>query len=170
MKNLKITSIAGLTGIAALVLMSVFTTLTATAADKAEINTVATLRDHTAIDTQKEPNRIPKVSNNDVKQKRNYPMQPPIIPHTTRNYEVNALNNKCMSCHSRQQTEKSQAPMVSVTHYMNRDGNFLAEVSPRRYFCNQCHVTQADAEPLVENTFTDMHTLMKKKATTDEEH
>ena len=46
---------------------------------------------------------------------------------------------------------------------MNRDGNFLAEISPRRYFCNQCHVTQVDAEPLVENTFMDMHTMMKQK-------
>lgn len=170
MKSLKITSIAGLTGLAALILLPVLTTLTATAADKAEINTVATLRDHTEITTQKEPNRIPQVINKDIKQGRNYPMQPPIIPHTTRNYEVNTLNNKCMSCHSRQQTEKSQAPMVSVTHYMDRDGNFLAEVSPRRYFCNQCHVTQLDAEPLVENTFTDMHSLMKKKATAANKH
>lgn len=167
MKNLKLTSIAGLF---ALVLISVLTTLSATAADKGEINTVATLRDHTEIDTQKEPNRIPKVSNNDIKQSRNYPMQPPIIPHTTRNYEVNTMNNKCMSCHSRQQTEQSQAPMVSVTHYMDRDGNFLAEVSPRRYFCNQCHVTQTDAKPLIENTFTDMHSLMKTKASTSDKH
>ena len=170
MKNLKITSIAGLTGLASLLLISVFTTFTATASDKAKINTVATLRDHTEITTQKEPNRIPKVTNSDIKQARNYPMQPPVIPHTTRNYEVNLLNNKCLSCHSRQQTEKSQAPMVSVTHYMDRDGNFLAEVSPRRYFCNQCHVTQSNATPLIENTFTDMHSLMKKKAVTSVKH
>jgi cytochrome c-type protein NapB len=46
---------------------------------------------------------------------------------------------------------------------MDRDGNFLAEISPRRYFCNQCHVTQANAEPLVDNDFEDMHSLMGKK-------
>ena len=124
---------------------------------------VATLRDGKKIDQQETPNRIPKVVNSDVKQARNYPMQPPIIPHQTRNYEVNLNNNKCMSCHSRHRTEESQAPMVSVTHFMNRDGNFLAEISPRRYFCNQCHVTQKDAKPLVENTFIDMNTLMKTK-------
>ncbi len=135
--------------------------LTATAAD----NELATLRDHTKIVEQKKPNLIPKVVNKDIKQARNYPMQPPIIPHTIRSYEVNKNNNKCMSCHSRQRTEESQAPMVSVTHYMNRDGNFLAEISPRRYFCNQCHVTQLDAKPLVENTFIDMHSLMKQKTT-----
>lgn len=164
MKKLQQTSIASL---AAIVLMSMLTTFTTTAADKSEVNTVATLRDHTAIDEQKTPNRIPKVSNKDIKQTRSYPMQPPVIPHTTRNYEVNTLSNKCMSCHSRNRTEESQAPMVSVTHFMNRDGNFLAEISPRRYFCNQCHVTQVDAKPLVENNFTDMHSLMKKKTTAD---
>ena len=26
-------------------------------------------------------------------------------------------------------------------------------MSPRRYFCNQCHVPQSDAKPLVGNTF-----------------
>ena len=126
---------------------------------------VATLRDDVKIEQQKTPNTIPKVVNSDVKQARNYPMQPPIIPHQTRNYEVNLNNNKCMSCHSRNRTEESQAPMVSVTHFMNRDGNFLAEISPRRYFCNQCHVTQKDAKPLVDNTFIDMNTLMKTKTT-----
>lgn len=104
---------------------------------------------------------IPKEIKNDVKQQRNYPMQPPVIPHNTRGYEVNTRVNKCMSCHSRDRVEESQAPMVSVTHFMDRDGNFLAEISPRRYFCNQCHVTQSDVEPVVENTFTDSKHLMK---------
>lgn len=167
MKNLNLATIASLLVLAVSPMMY---SLTANAADKETINSVATLRDHTPIDTQKEPNAIPRVVNKDIKQGRNYPMQPPVIPHTTRSYEVNKNNNKCMSCHSRHRTEKSQAPMVSVTHYMNRDGNFLADVSPRRYFCNQCHVTQVDAKPLVENTFTDMHSLMKNKAVTAEKH
>lgn len=141
-------------------------TLAFTGAVSAQDNEIATLRDSTTLNTQKNTNDIPKVVNSDIKQARNYPMQPPLIPHTIRNYEVNLNSNKCMACHSRQRTEDSQAPMVSVTHFMNRDGNFLAEVSPRRYFCNQCHVTQADAKPLVENTFVDMHTLMKNKPET----
>jgi nitrate reductase (cytochrome), electron transfer subunit len=128
-------------------------------------NEIATLRSSATIDIQKKTGEIPKIVNSDIKQARSYPMQPPLIPHKIRNYEVNLNSNKCMSCHSRQRTEESQAPMVSVTHFMDRDGNFLAEVSPRRYFCNQCHVTQSDAEPLVENTFVDMHTLMKNKST-----
>ena len=124
---------------------------------------IATLRDETPIDAQKEPATLPKVNNSDIRKARNYPMQPPLIPHTVRGYEVNLKVNKCMSCHSRSRTEESQAPMVSVTHFMDRDGNFLAEISPRRYFCNQCHVPQMKTKELVENTFVDMHQLMKEK-------
>lgn len=125
---------------------------------------IATLRGK-AIQEQAKTNPIPKIINDDIKQARNYPMQPPLIPHKVRNYEVNLNTNKCMSCHSRHRTEDSQAPMVSVTHYMDRDGNFLAEISPRRYFCEQCHATQSDIKPLVENTFVDMQKLMKAKTT-----
>jgi len=31
---------------------------------------------------------------------RNYVQQPPMIPHTTRGYQVNLNANKCLSCHS----------------------------------------------------------------------
>jgi len=132
----------------------------------AEDKDVATLR-NAALDDQKKPSAIPKVLNKDVKQVRNYPMQPPVIPHHIRNYEINLNSNKCMSCHSRHRTGESQAPMVSVTHYMDRDGNFLAEVSPRRYFCTQCHATQSDVPPLVENDFVDMQSMMKAKVSND---
>ncbi len=39
-------------------------------------------------------------------------------------------------------TEFSQATPVSSTHYMDRSGKVLGEVSTRRYFCVQCHVPQ----------------------------
>ena len=39
---------------------------------------------------------------------------------------------------------------------MDRDGQVLADVTPRRYFCTACHVQQTDAQPLVPNTFKDM--------------
>lgn len=147
------------------VLMTILCSHTILAADKH----VATLRGEVNIDDQKIPESIAKMNNKDIKQGRNYPMQPPVIPHKIRNYEVNLNSNKCMSCHSRKHTEESQAPMVSVTHFMDRDGNFLAEISPRRYFCNQCHAPQRDVEPLVENTFVDMHTLMNSKVNTKHE-
>lgn len=106
--------------------------------------------------------RLAEDQNEDIRRARNYPMQPPTIPHTIDRYQVDLNANRCMSCHSRHRVEESQAPMISVTHYMDRDGNFLAEVSPRRYFCNQCHVPQTDARPLVENTFQDIDDLLRQ--------
>ena len=130
---------------------------------------IATLRKGTPITEEAAPDAIPQVIDSDVRQQRNYPMQPPIIPHDTRGYEVNLKVNRCMACHARRRTEESQAPMISVTHYMDRDGNFLAEISPRRYFCNQCHVTQTAARDQVENTFVDMDELLNSLAETQDD-
>lgn len=126
---------------------------------------VATLR---SADIAVEPDapRLGNEENKDIKRKRNYPMQPPTIPHKIASYRIDLNSNKCLSCHSRRKVSDSQAPMISVTHYMDRDGNFLAEVSPRRYFCNQCHVSQNEVKPIVENTFQDVDTILyenKKK-------
>jgi cytochrome c-type protein NapB len=35
----------------------------------------------------------------------------------------------------------------------------LGDISPRRYFCMQCHVPQTDAKPLVDNVFTPVESL-----------
>jgi cytochrome c-type protein NapB len=87
---------------------------------------------------------------------RNYPEQPPIIPHSIDNYQLTLRANRCLDCHRRQFTEGSGAPMISVTHFMDRDGQVLADVTPRRYFCTACHVQQTDAKQLVPSTFKDM--------------
>lgn len=108
------------------------------------------------------PAPIPPIENRDIKRGRAYTMQPPTIPHKIDNYQVDRYANKCMTCHSRTRAPESQAPMVSITHYQDRDGNFLADLAPRRYFCEQCHVPQADAKPLVENTFQDVETLIRR--------
>ncbi len=91
-------------------------------------------------------------------------MQPPVIPHKIEGYQLDKNANRCMMCHARTRTQESQAPMVSVTHFMDRDGNFLAELSPRRYFCMQCHVPQADAKPLIDNKFIDVDTMLNQPA------
>jgi len=114
---------------------------------------IATLRGGVSIAQQPKAPRIEQVEDNDIKRKRNYSMQPPTIPHNIDEYQVDLFTNKCLSCHSRQRAEDSQAPMVSDTHYKDRDGKVLAEVSPRRYFCSQCHVIQVEVKPLVDNTF-----------------
>ncbi len=42
---------------------------------------------------------------------------------------------------------------MSESHFLDRNGNKLERPAGSRYFCNQCHVPQADAKPLVENSF-----------------
>jgi cytochrome c-type protein NapB len=95
---------------------------------------------------------------------RNYPEQPPVIPHSIDGYQVDMNGNKCLSCHARARTGESQAPMVSITHFMDRDGQFLASVSPRRYFCTECHVPQNVTTPPVTNDFVDIDTLLNRAA------
>ena len=101
--------------------------------------------------------------NNDKKRVRSYAMQPPTIPHKTDNYQVDRFANKCMSCHARTRVGETQATPISITHYQDRDGNFLADVSPRRYFCEQCHVVQMQTEPAVKNRFQDVDALIRKQ-------
>lgn len=89
----------------------------------------------------------------------NYVYQPPLIPHNIRNYEVSLNANKCLACHSWKNAKEMGATKISVTHFVNREDAVLADVSPRRYFCLQCHVPQADAQPLVENEFESVDSL-----------
>ncbi len=123
---------------------------------------IATMRKGTPLGDEAAAPIMPKVSNKDLRRTRNYPEQPPTIPHSIRDYQVDLRSNTCLACHSRKQTAETQAPMVSVTHYMDRDGQFLATVASRRYFCLQCHVPQLEARPLVENEFVDIDTLLEK--------
>jgi len=90
---------------------------------------------------------------------RDYLHQPPLIPHKIRGYDVDLNSNKCLSCHSWKNYRKAGATKVSMTHFETRDGAQLSDVSPRRYFCSQCHVTQADAKPLVKNDFKSVEAL-----------
>ena len=105
------------------------------------------------------PRLLPQ-ANTDIREIRNYPEQPPVIPHSIEAYQLDANVNQCLSCHARSRTGDSQAPMVSITHFMDRDGQFLASVSPRRYFCIQCHVPQYPVTPPVANRFIDVDTLL----------
>ena len=84
---------------------------------------------------------------------RDYVQQPPLIPHVTENYQITANFNKCMDCHSWSRYKETGATKVSLTHFKTREGQELSNISPRRYFCTQCHVPQTDAKPLVGNTF-----------------
>ena len=84
---------------------------------------------------------------------RNYVQQPPLIPHKIKGYKINLKFNKCLTCHSWANYKNSGATKISLTHFKNRSGDALSNVSARRYFCTQCHVRQTEATPLVKNNF-----------------
>jgi cytochrome c-type protein NapB len=84
---------------------------------------------------------------------RDYVQQPPLIPHKSQSFKTNLKGNKCISCHGPADYEEAEATRISESHFKDRDGNLLADVSASRYFCTQCHVEQRDVAPLVDNEF-----------------
>ena len=84
---------------------------------------------------------------------RDFVQQPPLVPHTMDEYKVTKEFNKCLDCHSWARAKEMKATKISLTHFKNRTGAEMSNVSPNRYFCAQCHVPQSDAKPLIGNTF-----------------
>lgn len=84
---------------------------------------------------------------------RAYRQQPPLVPHATEKYEVDLKVNQCLRCHDWPNNVRENAPKISETHYVDRQGKRLDQISSTRWFCTQCHVPQSDAKPLVENAF-----------------
>lgn len=124
------------------------------------------LRGPETLDKEPKAPRLAREENFDIKRGRAYTSQPPTIPHAIDKYEITRNVNMCMYCHARVRNEEFGAPMVSATHYMNRDYDFLAEISPRRYFCTQCHVVQTDAVPPVANRFMDVYDILNAERAT----
>jgi cytochrome c-type protein NapB len=139
-------------------------TANAPAAAPRESQSIDALRRGTPLNQEGKPPPLPRTENFDIRRKRAYPDQPPTIPHVIDGYQVDKNANRCLLCHSRANAENFQAPMVSVTHFLDRDGQVLAAVSPRRYFCTQCHVVQTDAKLLVPSDFRDVDELMSLEA------
>jgi len=91
---------------------------------------------------------------------RDFVQQPPLIPHTVKGYTITRNFNKCMDCHAWSRVKETGATKVSLTHFKDRaTGAELANISPSRYFCTQCHVPQYDAKPLVGNEFKPVDAL-----------
>lgn len=131
--------------------LGVMTVSTVHAADPTPVK-IQGLRGGTPINQDNAPNGF-KQERDHGPADRDFVQQPPLVPHTIQGYQITANYNKCMDCHAWQKTKASGATKVSVTHFRTREGQELDNISPRRYFCTQCHVPQTDAKPLVDNTF-----------------
>jgi len=111
-----------------------------------------------------QPPRLGNAVNDDVRRPRNYDKQPPTIPHRVDGYQIDRNFNKCLDCHARTRTDFSQAIPVSSTHYIDRSGKVLPQISTRRYFCMQCHVAQDAVQPLVGNGFENADQIARRAA------
>ena len=84
---------------------------------------------------------------------RDFVQQPPLIPHSVEGDKINRKVNKCLSCHGWTKYKEAGATKISQTHFADRDENVLANIAPRRYFCDGCHVPQRNVKPAINNTF-----------------
>ena len=118
---------------------------------------VQTLRGADAAATDQAPPERPYTGKSPGSQKpvaRTFSTQPPVIPHSIEGFEeVTLQNNPCLSCHGPENYKKVKAPKMAASHFRDRDGKTLSEVSAARHQCTACHVPQANAKPLVANTF-----------------
>lgn len=94
-------------------------------------------------------------SDGEGKINRQYVQQPPLVPHDIEGFSINLEGNDCLSCHNWDSTMEG-ATKVGTSHFENRNNEALAKISPRRYFCTQCHVPQRVTKPLVLNTFNSL--------------
>ena len=120
--------------------------------DMAEAQSVKSLRGDLLIEETNGATDIAR-QNTAGRFERAYRQQPPLIPHRTAGYQVNLKVNQCLSCHDWPNNVEQGAPKVSETHYFDRDGVALDQVSRTRWFCTQCHVPQSNARELVKNDF-----------------
>jgi cytochrome c-type protein NapB len=81
---------------------------------------------------------------------RTFVHQPPLIPHSIDDLSISLDANDCLDCHGE---EDADAPRPHASHYSDRAGKELGEISKRWHFCTQCHVRQAAVKPLIINTF-----------------
>jgi nitrate reductase (cytochrome), electron transfer subunit len=114
---------------------------------------ISSLRGPLALEKQVSPPPVYKLKLDQEKFERNFKTQPPLVPHKVAKYKINLKANRCLKCHDKANYKEEEAPMVGVSHFMDKDGKEGKKINMGRYFCSQCHVPQVDAKPLVSNTF-----------------
>lgn len=148
-----------MSGLAGRLMLTAAVAVLAGSASAAELSG---LRQGVPLTEEASPPPIARPVTDDRRRLRAYPEQPPVIPHNIEGYQLTLNANRCLTCHARQFSVQFQAPMISVTHFMDRDGQVLGSVSPRRFFCTACHLPQTDAAPIVANEFVDIDALLAR--------
>ncbi|MCK9387603.1 MAG: nitrate reductase cytochrome c-type subunit [Sulfuritalea sp.] len=98
---------------------------------------------------------IPGVGSPELIQ-RTFVGQPPLIPHAVAKYEhITIDENVCVNCHITDEFKGVKMPKMGASHFsaVAKQADGMPDVNMVRWQCNSCHVVQADAKPLIENTF-----------------
>lgn len=116
----------------------------------------ATLRD-TSVNT---PDAAPlektyagKQPGKDAPIARTFVGQPPLIPHTVENFDITATENDCLECHIDTEFKGKKMPSIKSHLVKTSDATSEPQLNMLRWQCNNCHVAQVDAKPLVGNDF-----------------
>ncbi len=113
------------------------------------------------VNTEPPPIEFPKAPPGQAKRfERAYENAPPLIPHSVEGLlPITKNNNACLGCHDPKVAKSVGATPISPTHFIDFfqliKGKVvkLNKLDPARWNCVQCHVPQANAKPLVKNTF-----------------
>ncbi len=117
----------------------------------AELNS---LRGAEAVPVTKPAPELDRYINDKENVERTFKDQPPVVPHTVDRYAINLKTNECLECHMKEEgKDEAKSVEMSESHFMTRDGKKLDHPAGARHFCNQCHVPQVDAQPLVASEF-----------------
>jgi cytochrome c-type protein NapB len=108
-----------------------------------------------APDTKAYADKMPGVGPGNLIQ-RTFVGQPPLIPHTVEKYEPITLeDNACLNCHITDEFKGQKMPRMGESHFSKvlKEADGTPAVNMVRWQCNSCHAPQADARPLIDNTF-----------------
>ncbi len=131
-------------------LIALAVTLATAGADASE---VTSLRGPTAVPESTTPPPLAEPEPSDQRIPRAFREQPPLIPHDIEGLAIRLGENACLECHERGSAADAGAPPAAESHYRDRAGKPLSSIARSRWFCNQCHVPQTGAAPLVRNEF-----------------
>jgi cytochrome c-type protein NapB len=137
------------------------TTLLVVVASCASYSPVTSMRGSDVSDSDRAPEtkqyseKMPGVGSEELIQ-RTFTGQPPLIPHAVAKYEPITLeDNACLNCHITDEFKGKKMPRIGDSHFSKtrKEADGTPAVNMARWQCNSCHAPQADARPLIENTF-----------------
>lgn len=101
---------------------------------------------------------------------RSFENAPPLVSHTMEEMlPITKDNNICLTCHTKELAADMNTKPAPASHYFDFQANKPSgdTVSNERFNCDQCHIAQTDAKPLVGNKFQAVFTSEALKKGSD---